>query len=98
MRALFPTTAARFGVNVEPRSRILPSSLTSHGHLSSSPPKTSVSGVGPILYAGDDVAASVEAPYEMMLQVPSTRPMPETVREAMNFMKNATMPSVNLSV
>jgi hypothetical protein len=48
-----------------------------------------------MLNAGDDVVASVHAGEH---QVPSTSPVLETVREAMTFMKNATMPTGNLSV
>jgi len=58
-------------------------------------PNASVSGVVPMLNAGDDVVASVHAQEHQAI---TTRPVPETVREAMTFMKNGTMPSGNLSV
>ena len=72
--------------------------LPNFSWTSSSLPGTSVSGVGPMPNDGDDDAASVDAPDEMMVQAPITRPIPEPVRDAMNFMKNATMPSGNVSV
>ena len=57
---------------------------------SSSLLNTSVSGVGPMANSGNDVITSEETPNQ---QAPSTRPIPETAREALNLMKNGTMPS-----
>jgi hypothetical protein len=46
-----------------------------------------------MLNAADDVVVSVDA---QELEAQSTRPIPETVRKAMTFTKNAKMPSGNL--
>jgi hypothetical protein len=48
-----------------------------------------------MLNAEDDVVTSVHAQEH---QVPSTRPVPETVREAITFMKLVTIPSQNMIV
>jgi len=62
---------------------------------SSSLRNTSSSGVGPTMpSAGGDVVASSEQDEPQQ----STRPMPDNVRDALNFMKNVSMPSGSLAV
>ena len=69
--------------------------LINFSQTSSSRPNASISGVGPMLYAGDVMLLQVHM-HSNTKQ--STRPVPETAREAATFMTNATMPSGNLSV